>query len=132
MLVIRLLNILELLLLVSTMIFFNHILYFISVIDCGQPKNISGTSNPKFTSGTEYGSTFVYICSTNFVRYGSSSLNNAVVTCQNDSTWDLGSLMCKGRLGLTYLKWGKASKICFLVWIILGDYASFVWTHWMK
>ena len=64
--------------------------------DCGVPPSLPGASYGQFLD-TRYQSTFGFGCKDDAFRLtGQSSKDSNIVTCQDDGTWDFGTLRCEG------------------------------------
>lgn len=64
-------------------------------VDCGAPPEITGALYGSFID-TRYQSSFFFGCEETFNVAGKSTLNDNIVRCMEDGTWDFGDLRCEG------------------------------------
>ncbi|KAG0433549.1 hypothetical protein HPB47_019805, partial [Ixodes persulcatus] len=63
--------------------------------DCGTPPDTIGATYG-FHVDTKYRASFFFGCEDTFTLVGKSKLNDNVIRCQEDGTWDFGDLRCEG------------------------------------
>ncbi|CAN7977853.1 unnamed protein product, partial [Ixodes persulcatus] len=66
--------------------------------DCGTPPDTIGATYG-FHVDTKYRASFFFGCEDTFTLVGKSKLNDNVIRCQEDGTWDFGDLRCEGNFG---------------------------------
>lgn len=64
-------------------------------MDCGAPPDSIGATYG-FHVDTKYRASFFFGCEETFTLVGKSSLNDNVIRCQEDGSWDFGDLRCEG------------------------------------
>ncbi|XP_028967225.1 uncharacterized protein LOC108863645 [Galendromus occidentalis] len=64
-------------------------------VDCGPPLDSIGATYG-FHVDTKYRASFFFGCEETFTLVGKSSLNDNVIRCQEDGSWDFGDLRCEG------------------------------------
>ncbi|XP_076318247.1 uncharacterized protein LOC143229580 isoform X1 [Tachypleus tridentatus] len=64
-------------------------------IDCGHPPNTTGATYG-FYVDTRYRASFFFGCDETFTLAGKTNMNDNVIRCQNDGTWDFGDIRCEG------------------------------------
>lgn len=73
--------------------------------DCGAPPDTIGATYG-FHVDTKYRASFFFGCEDTFTLVGKSKLNDNVIRCQEDGTWDFGDLRCEGKFHLLFMHMG--------------------------
>ncbi|XP_013781236.1 uncharacterized protein LOC106465521 [Limulus polyphemus] len=64
-------------------------------INCGHPPNTTGAAYG-FYVDTRYRASFYFGCEETFSLAGKTNMNDNVIRCQEDGTWDFGDIRCEG------------------------------------
>lgn len=87
------------------------LIYFMYLgIDCGPPPETPG-STYGYYADTRYKASFFFGCEETFTLAGKSSMNDNIIRCQSDGTWDFGDLRCEGNMRQLYTLHNKLINI---------------------